>query len=385
LQQLNNMKKINDTTFGEKVKDEPKDTIEVEVGDSKQPDFKPQVKVMRWDNEVNFSIRAEEKAEGIVEDDGTKIKYITDKYEVHQYHKPETGEDGGYEFEWVLKEKPDTNVLAATIQTKGLDFFYQPELTAEEIERGYYRPENIIGSYAAFHNTKSGNGNNGKDYRSGKAFHIYRPHAIDANGVQVWCELNIDTDSDLLTVTVPKEFLDTAAYPVVVDPTLGFTSIGGSNVTTWFGYIGWGSIGTAPSAGTVDSLSVYIDKNGGVGTYKTALYIVNGTNNGPGVKKYGEETGQVLTAGANWNTNTNFAAQTLANGTEYWIGFKTDVNFSKFHYDTGGKGLYEGGPTYAAAWPSPSTFTTTQVFKWSFYVTYTATGSVNNAFFGLMR
>lgn len=30
------------------------DKIEVEIGDSKQPDFKPQVKIMRWNNEVQL-------------------------------------------------------------------------------------------------------------------------------------------------------------------------------------------------------------------------------------------------------------------------------------------------------------------------------------------
>ena len=37
-------------------KDDPKDRIEVEVGDFKQPEFYNQVKIMRWDNEVNVSL-----------------------------------------------------------------------------------------------------------------------------------------------------------------------------------------------------------------------------------------------------------------------------------------------------------------------------------------
>ena len=39
-------------------KDDPKDKIEVELGDSKDSTkFHPQVKLMRWDNEVNASFR----------------------------------------------------------------------------------------------------------------------------------------------------------------------------------------------------------------------------------------------------------------------------------------------------------------------------------------
>ncbi len=44
-------------TFTKVTKDNPKDFIEVEVGDSKQEDFYPQTKIKRWDNECNFSVR----------------------------------------------------------------------------------------------------------------------------------------------------------------------------------------------------------------------------------------------------------------------------------------------------------------------------------------
>ena len=36
---------------------EPKQNLRVEVGDAHQTDFKPQVKFLKWNNEVNFSAR----------------------------------------------------------------------------------------------------------------------------------------------------------------------------------------------------------------------------------------------------------------------------------------------------------------------------------------
>ena len=43
-------------------KDDPKDKIEVELGDSKDSTkFHPQVKLMRWDNEVNASFRLKDE------------------------------------------------------------------------------------------------------------------------------------------------------------------------------------------------------------------------------------------------------------------------------------------------------------------------------------
>ena len=39
-------------------KNNPKDRVQVEIGDTKDPTtFHPQVKIMRWDNEVNASLR----------------------------------------------------------------------------------------------------------------------------------------------------------------------------------------------------------------------------------------------------------------------------------------------------------------------------------------
>ena len=39
-----------------------------------------------------------------------------------------------FEFDILLHEKPESNVFTYQIETDGLDFFYQPELTEEEVE-----------------------------------------------------------------------------------------------------------------------------------------------------------------------------------------------------------------------------------------------------------
>src|SRR3989304_6012974 len=262
---------VENETFSHEVKDNPKDRIGVEIGDALQPDFKPQFKIMRWDNEVNFSLRAEEKVGATVETEGEKIKYITPEYEVHQYDKPDAGEDGGFEFEWVLKQKPSTNVLTATIQTKGLNFFFQPPLTQEEIDEGASRPENVEGSYAVYHATKGGmNRSDGMEYKVGKAFHIFRPKITDANGNETWGELNIDEQNGLLTVTIDQTWLDNAVYPVIVDPTFGYTSIGASSTQNLEDDVALSRyLTTLSESGEVDSISFYADTTNGVGTART--------------------------------------------------------------------------------------------------------------------
>lgn len=211
--------------------DSPKaEYLEVEVGDSKDTSkFQPQVKLMKWDNETNFSIRYidndQEEPTITSENDDTLVKYSKSKFDVLLYEK-DLDEEGAYEIEVLLKEKPSSNVITFSIETKDFNFFKQNELTENELSRDATRPENVIGSYAVYHTSKKNN-----KYKAGKAFHIFRPKIIDANGDWTWAELNIDVNKKELTVTIPQDFLDTKVYPILVDPTVGYTTSGASTLS----------------------------------------------------------------------------------------------------------------------------------------------------------
>lgn len=123
---------FKDNTYFLIPKDDPRDRVEVEVGDSKDKDkFHPQVKIKRWDNEVNLSVRL--KDEGTepeeISTEADKIKWKKGIKDVSFYELPESEDlkEGGYEFQIDLAEKPASNKVGFTIETKGLDFFYQPE------------------------------------------------------------------------------------------------------------------------------------------------------------------------------------------------------------------------------------------------------------------
>lgn len=392
---------LKDNTLSRAVKENPKDKIEIELGDSKQPDFKPQFKVMRWDNEVNFSMRAVEDPTATVETvDGT-VKYKAKDYEVHQYEKP-VDEDGGFEFEWVLPKKPKSNVLTATIQTKELDFFYQPALTEQEIANGAQRPDNVVGSYAVYHKTKGGmNDSAGMEYKTGKAFHIYRPEAVDATGARTWCELNVDVDAGVLIVTVPQKFLDTAVYPVVVDPTFGYTSSGASSQNVAYRYST--SVYEAKRrgntvtgvAGTLDKISAYLfttDTNDSVDfTFAIDTKDSDGANShGQLVRLTGTYTGPT----SNTLKEVNAASQSLTavNYVLNIFGDPTDLNsaaaakYLKIAYDDAGSTgqtyfeSWSGIGAYASAAENPWTNTpTSNSYYHSIYATYTATGSPSSS------
>ena len=380
------MIKLNSTTWKHIAKDDLKDRLEVVIGDDKQPDFKPQIKIQRWDNEVNSSFRLIDNDQETpkISKYRDKIKYITSKKELHFYNLAESEElrEGGYEFEVILKEKPTTNKLEFTIQTKGLKFYYQPPLTEEKLEEGQTadethiydkdgnvvaeRPENVVGSYAVYHATKGGVvDKDGKDYKVGKAFHIYRPKITDANGNWTWGQLNIDEESGILTIEIDQSWLDNVVYPVKIDPTFGYDTAGGSAQAA--GYNDFhGSKFTSPSdIGTFEKLSFYSEYVSGSDSWKgvitdsSKIIITNGVGN-------------EITKNTGWDDLTYSDIPTLSSDTVYYLGQVNYGNKQNPKYDTGesGQGLIDQSNSEYS--PQNPTDGTENNYKFSIYCTYTA-------------
>jgi hypothetical protein len=262
-------------------KDNPKDRVSVEIGDSKDlTQFQPQVKIMRWDNEVNLSYRL--KTDGKENETVTQadevITWDKGNYQVQTYDLPvsETNPEGAMEFEVILKEKPLTNKIEFTLNTKGLDFFYQPELTEEEIERGYSRPENATGGYAVYCSEQKINWVGGKEYKCGQLGFIYRPKIVDSSGMEVWGELKIDTNTGLLTVTIPQDFLDKAVYPIKSNDRFGYTTNGGSAASIEGKQAG-GDFVMGGASGTGSSITFWCNDGGFAGL--SVVYLILFSNN----------------------------------------------------------------------------------------------------------
>jgi len=371
--------KLVNNSLRQIVKSNPKDMLVVEIGDVKDLEFHPQVKICRWGtsedtNEVNFSIRAQEEAGATLKElpDGT-IVYKAKDYEVHQYDKPDASEEGGYEIEVFLTSKPNTNIFEFTISTKGLDFFYQPALTQAEIDEGASRPPEVIGSYAVYHATKGGmNDVAGMEYKVGKFCHIYRPKAIDANGVEVWADLHIE--NGILTVTVPQKFLDDAVYPVRVDPTFGYTSIGATGISLVNNTLRAAYPYSPTLNGTLDSLSLYHPASSNSANFRPVIYTTANV-----LVDYGSEV-NVLSAGGWYNGNFDLGAS-VNTGTNYKLGFWIDPDEASALYTAYDSNVnYEldrDNIAYHATNVPPDPFTVSSTIadrQHSIYATYTASG-----------
>lgn len=350
------MDRLNDSTY-----QVSKDDFQLKVGDDKQTTFYPQLKSEHWGNEVNFSARLVDDFTGTYsEKDGT-VTYINGQKEVRFYEKHTGDEYGGFEFDIIFNSKPVSNIVRFTLQHKGLDCFYQPELTDKEKENGFKRPDNVIGSYAFYHSTQKHN-----KYKTGKAFHIYRPWAIDSNNTQVWCDLNI-TGSDM-TITVPQSFIDNAVYPILIDPTFGYTSVGAS--ATNFGTGPDGCKFTAPEGGLTYKITCSIVQNfGGFDIpFQAGLYTDSGGN--PTTKLGNSSSVLITDTGAtawyDFPMVTNFAAGDL------WpFVWTSDAATSDFRYDSGAANQFAeisaGAPF---AWDATAGTPAFNNLLMSIYVTY---------------
>lgn len=330
---------------------------------------KPEMILAKWDKEVQMSV-SYDKVQGGGNRDlfSDRIEWEGNKENVVAYPLPAKAqmESGGFEFEVVLKEKPATNIFEFKIEgTENLDFFYQGPLTPQQIAEGVERPENVVGSYAVYHKAKKDN-----QYQTGKAFHIFRPKVIGADGKEMWAELRYNPTNGILAVVVPQEFLDSAVYPVVVDPTFGYTTAGGSSAATaanrWYA-----STGTPASSGTVDSVSMYAKLlSAGSENFKAVITNSSGTILTDGVGG----TATVNSTSGAWYTANYSSKPSIVASTAYWIGAvmqNTSVAI-QFYFDDAGANPYAAYDTsnnYTT--PTNPTDLATQNRYYSFYATYT--------------
>lgn len=292
--------KLENETLSRDIVPSKHQKIQIEFGDAKEPArFMPQTKIIFHDNETNLSIRAldEDDETPTIEINGEEIQYKKKGWAFAQYEKPDAGEFGGIEQEWIFDSKPEK--IQATIRSKGLKFFKQLPLN-QEITPGpgetitetthygadgniiRHKEEEHINSWVIYFKDKRGDHTalKGKNYGTGQAGIIKRIKAIDANGDWVWGDLNIleggEEENVLMDVVVPEEWLDNAAYPIRVDPTLGLTSQGagyqnlggnnsfrGSKITaTEDGYVGAiGACVAKVSTGTVNLKFVILNSD----------------------------------------------------------------------------------------------------------------------------
>ncbi len=394
-------------------------SIKIRVGDEKADNFVPEFTISRWEDEVWFKLKPRL---GVVAEndktlnlDGDKIKFETPKIDYHFYDLGITAShtEGAYEFEVILKEKPASNVITFDIEAEGLDFFYQPALSDEypnsqncsptecdidgDGELDSFRPENVVGSYAVYHSTRMNHVIGQKDYKAGKAFHVYRPQMEDSNGWKVWGELSIDVEQGIQTITILQDFIDNAVYPIrhATGETFGYTGEGGSPTIyvateTFDRTRRVGNPWSAPENGTLDNLKAYMSSSNNQ-TVDVSGAVNEEDSEGAGSHKEiarTENAGESFTTTPAWYT-FNFSSEGIENGVLYLLNVSGDGSDivgsfeSVFIRSDAGSGelryyietVNTGYPTLSIEDPWTWEETGTNTYKFSIYATYTPGGA----------
>jgi len=351
------LEKLNNTTYRKVANDNPKDRLEIEIGDIKQEDFHPQIKLKRWDNECNFSVRLldNEVGEATFKKDHEKVNWKKGNIEVNFFEI-----DNAFKFDYIIKKKPKTNKLQFSIQSKDVVFYYQPPLTQKEIDEGCSRPENVVGSYAVYHSTKGGmNDINGKEYKCGKIGHIFRPHLYDSNGLETWADLHIE--NGLYEVTIPQDFYDNAVYPIRSNDTFGYETAGESNRSSSSNAI-HGTEYSLSQDGIVTKITAHVEERASPDGFELGLYD-SGTNKGYTVEGH-------LWDSKYWRELNIDSGGSLTAGTiRLCLQAESGFNWSYDDLNPGSLISAYSVETYGI-WPN-TTFVDTWDFNFSIYATYT--------------
>jgi hypothetical protein len=275
----------------------------------------------------------------------------TQKMEAVPIDATTTMEDGGMEININLSAPPASNQFDFAISgAANLDFFYQAPLWQEaglkaptadcsdtvcktDGEGTSTRPDNVAGSYAVYYKNHKDHIEGQTNFATGKAYQIFRPLVTDAKGNTAWADLSYATGT--LSVTVPQVFLDSAIYPVKVDPTFGYTTVGASQTNLANDTALVTLTANSPAGAKLSSLSAYSSMTSGTCATENIIY-----SNASPLALVDYTAQYLLGTTAQWNTLSVITGTTLGGVTSYYIGAENNaqacVGNWKFNYDTGG-------------------------------------------------
>ena len=346
---------------------------EVIVGGETDINFRPTVAFKRW-GEVGAELRVPTIRNIAPSFDGERVTWRDGDIASRFYilREGSATEDPAFEFEFILFSPPVVTSLDLELAMDTLDLFFQPELTPFEVARGNIRPPNVVNSFAAYHATcgqMHSQPGDAEKYKAGKAFHIYRPEAVDDLGNRRF--FNFLLVGSTLKILLDTAWLASAAYPVVIDPTVGYTTLGASldNTNEWL----LSNNHTAPSAGDANPGTAYVGGKTQSGTtvHMFGAYVGGGAS--PDGKALLATSGQITMDGT-LAYRSAAITWTGITATDYWLATNAQTN-GQTAYDAEFLTAYMLSHSHGNDMPDPfPSHTNTADYKISMYVDYTASG-----------
>ena len=323
--------------------------------------FVPNINMSKWDDEhwinLNLPIAIANQVETF---DGEKVSITVGNYSLIYY--PSNTND--LEFEIIFGRKPPVMTFSLDIlKSEGLEYFLQPPLTQKEIDDGHVRADNVTGSYAVYCMSQ------GNKYCTGKFCHIYYPYLRDADGKTVRVD-SFDISAGKMTIDLPSAWMETARYPVILDPYIGYSSVG---VSSWANVAGMGVGSQADATGGVTTMyHCAIAAIGSPADAKMGTYGPVDSDLNPGLHARLEQTGEVvMTVSDDVNTTAGTGGTILANNYYFLAQFKENGT-TALKYDTVASHVcYVGAGTYANQLVTPASDSwSSTTYQFSLWVDY---------------
>ena len=349
--------------------------IETEVSDVNDTTgkFYPILRHLWFKGRCGFSLRLKEVSPGSGKDsvlaNGIIAYAATANHTVLFYPLPSgrLREEGGFEMLSKFKAEPPSNVIRYALWSQNVTFaLNDTSLIPANIKTHSHFADSLIGSYAVYAD-RSGNFLGGNNYMTGKLCQIPLPYIISATGAKAFCQIFIDTVGDSATVTMPQSFIDTCSYPIIVDPTFGYTS-GGAFAYTNNAGVQTGSTSSTHTAGAAEKItgfSIYADDAFGNTIDMAAYTIVSAAP----VTRLAAAVTATISSSTAWYSVSSLN-QSMTNGTTYGVAFGNMANATNIYYDSpGGTARYDNTDVNL-----PATWTNNGVFNenWSVYATYSS-------------
>ena len=327
---------------------------------------KPEFRLSRWDGNTGLRFAPPDDEGFSIRGDKQRLVYKGRR----RSHRFTILGDNAFEYDCIFPREPESNVITLNMEgAENFDFFRQPDFVPDPFMKGsyaVYKKETLIGE------------------GTGKLCHIHRPEIIDARGWRCWGDLSIV--DNCLYITIPEKWLSEAAYPVVVDPTIGTTTVGSQTryrnedndlVELFFEVsLGVNRFLLPQTFNGTATAFVYAYERDYWGRCKPVLYADN--NNVPSLRRSGNEGNFDIEVRngkpASWRSTTFSTNTSITSGTNVWFGLFCDYFAPRF--DFGQKCYWDywdlsGGtdiPSLYPAW-SPNWF---YDFKISMYFTYSS-------------
>ena len=337
---------------------------DVKVGGVNPSDFVPSINMSRWNDECWLNVKSTNLGIGEKEVFDGKCVSLQLRNERHRYY---VDKSNNLEYEIVLQSRPVSNQIELELAfSKGLEFCPQPPVSTNDVRV----PEDVRDSYAVY--CKHSNNR----YKSGKFCHLYRIAAMDQLGHSRWCKQEIK--DSLWTIILPQDFLDTATYPITVDPVLGYDTIGASTQRV-YNSMKMGSSFMSPAvAGVATLFHAAISAVGSPPNQKFAIYDTDQATENPGGKPLIDG---VEMTNPSVSDDNQVAAQggAIAASTKYWIGTICQSGNNYVKCDFIGNPWIGSGTTYAAEWTAMfGPGTDWGGFCFSIWVDYEAAGGISH-------